>query len=86
MSTSIRISYETLKKLHELRKYPSETLDSVISRLIAYYHGEPETITLWGSIDKKKPLVRTRKLHAIKRKKRNTKTLKLENPYNLRFC
>jgi hypothetical protein len=85
MSTSIRINYETLKKLHELRKYPSETLDSVISRLIAYYHGEPETITLWGSIEKNKPLVRTKKLHAKSRKKRNAKTLKLESPYRLRF-
>jgi hypothetical protein len=87
MSTSIRISFETLRKLHELRKIPSETIDSVIQRLIAKYLGEPEPpITLWGHIQRDKPIIRCKRLHAFKRKKRNAKTLKLENPYNLRFC
>jgi hypothetical protein len=87
MSTSIRISLKTLKKLHELRRYPSETLNSVIQRLIARYLGEPEPpIELWGHIQKDKPIIRCKKLHAFKRKKRNANTLKLENPYRLRFC
>jgi hypothetical protein len=86
MSTSIRISYETLKKLHDLRKHPSETIDSVIQRLIAKYLGEPDPpIILWGHIQKDKPIIRCKRLHAVKRKKRSVKILKLENPYRLRF-
>jgi len=77
MTTSIRVSFETLRKLHELRKVPSETIDSVIQRLIARYLGEPEPpITLWGQIDKDKPIIRCKRLYAKSRKKRNTKSLK----------
>ena len=78
MSTSVRVRLETLKKLHELRKYPSETLDSVINRLIAYYLGEKEPqIVLWGSISKQKPVIRIRfqKLYARSRRSRSVKTL-----------
>jgi len=86
MSTSIRISIETLRKLHSLRKYPAETLDSIINRLISRYLGEPEEIMLWGSIDKEKPIIRLKKkLHAITRKKRNARTSQSENPHRLRF-
>jgi len=70
MSTSVRIRIETLKRLHELRRYPAETLDSVISRLIAHYLGEPEPpVTLWGDVGKRRPVIRL-KLHAIPRKGR----------------
>jgi len=71
MSTSVRIRFETLKRLHELRKYPAETLDSVISRLIAHYLGEPEPpVILWGDVGKRRPII---KLHAIPRKGRLVK-------------
>ena len=88
MSTSIRISLETLHKLHKLRKHPAETLDSVIQRLIAKYNGENETpIVLWGHINKQKPVIRVRfqKLHAIMRKKRCVKILHFDDPHRLRF-
>jgi len=86
MSTSIRVSLATLKRLHELRKYPSGTLDSVISRLIAYYLKEEEPpIVLWGHINKKKPLVRTKKLLAKTREKRSVKTLQFDDSHRLRF-
>jgi len=88
MSTSIRISLETLRKLHKLRKHPAETIDSVISRLIAYHLGEKEPqIVLWGSISKQKPVIRVRfqKLHAIMRKKRCVKILHFDDPHRLRF-
>jgi len=86
MSTSVRIRLETLKRLHELRKYPAETLDSVVCRLIAHYLGEPEPpVILWGDIEKKRPIIRCEKLHAKKRKWRFVKASR-ENPDNLRFC
>jgi hypothetical protein len=74
MSSSIRIKLETLRQIHQLRRHPAETLDSVINRLIAYYRGEPEPpVTIWGDIHKRKPVIRCKKLHAIARKKRFTK-------------
>jgi len=74
MSTSIRIRVETLRRLHQLRNHPAETIDSVVLRLIAHYRGEPEPpITIWGDINKERPVIRCKKLHAIARKKRSTK-------------
>jgi hypothetical protein len=73
-TTSIRIRVETLRQLHQLRKHPAETIDSVVSRLIARYRGEPEPpILLWGHVHKRKPVIRCKKLHAIARKKRSAK-------------
>ena len=88
MSSTIRIRLETLKKLHELRRYPSETLDSVIQRLIANYLGEEEPpIVLWGNINKQRPVIRVkpRKLHARSRISRKCRTFQSENPHRLRF-
>ena len=42
MKTTVKVSKEVIKELKSLKKHPRETMESVIKRLIAYYHGKPE--------------------------------------------
>ena len=42
MKTTIKVSKEVIKELKSLKKHPRETMESVIKRLIAHYHGKAE--------------------------------------------
>ena len=42
MKSTIKVSKEVIKELKSLKKHPRETMESVIKRLIAHYHGEPD--------------------------------------------
>ena len=42
MKSTIKVSKEVIKELKSLKKHPRETMESVIKRLIAHYHGKPE--------------------------------------------
>ena len=42
MKSTIKVSKEVIKELKSLKKHPRETMESVIKRLIAHYHGKSE--------------------------------------------